>query len=307
MNTFFGKRKENNSTQSVKYTIHPRYRSKIKRGIVLMHLFVIACVILFINSCNTGSKITKDKNNDNSNDKTDIPVVNVEKTETKDVVDPRPRKIYLTFDDGPNKGTLNVVNTLQQKTVPATFFVVGSHIYGSKKQMIDFNKIKGIPYFEAANHSFNHAHNKYVSFYKSPKNVLEDFSMMSDTLGVINDIIRTPGNNSWRICDVHYDTNKRIKSAVDTLYDHDFKVIGWDVEWKANKNMELRKSAADLWLEINHYFDKKLTMTENQVVILLHDQHFAREDNLVQLADFIHLVSNDHRYEFKKVSDYQGI
>src|SRR5688572_12244759 len=37
------------------------------------------------------------------------------------------RYVYLTFDDGPDAGTLNCYNTCKSKGVKATFFLVGEH------------------------------------------------------------------------------------------------------------------------------------------------------------------------------------
>ncbi|MDG4896787.1 MULTISPECIES: polysaccharide deacetylase family protein [unclassified Mesorhizobium] len=35
--------------------------------------------------------------------------------------------IYLTFDDGPQNGTANILDVLQAEQVPATLFMVGMH------------------------------------------------------------------------------------------------------------------------------------------------------------------------------------
>src|SRR6187549_2468685 len=44
------------------------------------------------------------------------------------------KTIYLTFDDGPNKGTQNVLNIINNEKIPATLFVIGEHVYGSRLQ-----------------------------------------------------------------------------------------------------------------------------------------------------------------------------
>ena len=44
------------------------------------------------------------------------------KTE-KPAVRKKKKKIYLTFDDGPNRGTRNVLNIVRQEQVPVSFFV----------------------------------------------------------------------------------------------------------------------------------------------------------------------------------------
>src|SRR5690554_4829810 len=89
--------------------------------------------------------------------------------------------VYLTFDDGPNKGTSNVVNSLKKKNTPATLFVVGQHIYGSKAQKEDFEKIASDSLFQIANHSYTHAGNRYSEFYKDSLGVLADFNRVNDS------------------------------------------------------------------------------------------------------------------------------
>ena len=43
--------------------------------------------------------------------------------------DPKPEKVvYLTFDDGPSKYTLDLLNLLEEEDVPAIFFVIGENI-----------------------------------------------------------------------------------------------------------------------------------------------------------------------------------
>src|SRR5688572_15329468 len=47
------------------------------------------------------------------------------KKETVQVVIPvkkKKKKIYLTFDDGPNKGTKNVLDIVKDEKIPVTFF-----------------------------------------------------------------------------------------------------------------------------------------------------------------------------------------
>jgi peptidoglycan/xylan/chitin deacetylase (PgdA/CDA1 family) len=75
-------------------------------------------------------------------------------------VDPDKRVIYLTFDDGPNQGTENLLKILNKRNVSATAFLVGKHAYGSTKQKNDLELLKKNPLIELANHSFTHAHNK---------------------------------------------------------------------------------------------------------------------------------------------------
>ena len=44
------------------------------------------------------------------------------------------KTIYLTFDDGPNRGTKKMMHIVQEEKVSVTLFIVGQHIYGSREQ-----------------------------------------------------------------------------------------------------------------------------------------------------------------------------
>ena len=68
-----------------------------------------------------------------------------EKQETVQVVAPvkkKKKKIYLTFDDGPNKGTRNVLDIVKDEKIPVTFFIVGEHVYASINQNITWDSLQ---------------------------------------------------------------------------------------------------------------------------------------------------------------------
>ncbi len=214
------------------------------------------------------------------------------------------KTIYFTFDDGPNKGTSNVVSILSQSEIPATFFLVGSHIYGSERQLSTFQDLLCNPFFEAANHTFYHARNRYDQFYKSPHLVLADFQLMRDSVKLNNHLARTPGRNVWRTSEISFDINKRSIQAADLLKANDYTIVGWDVEWKVNAKKQLKNSPEELIHEIDKHFDEHLTKTENHLVVLLHDQHFVDSNNIKALQSLVAQLKNKHQYSFKKVSEY---
>ncbi len=102
------------------------------------------------------------------------------------------RTIYLTFDDGPNKGTDNLIKIIHKHKVSATAFIVGKHVFGSKKQAEEFEKLKQDTLIELANHSFTHANNNYSSFYENSEKVLLDFNKARDSVKFKNNYARTP-------------------------------------------------------------------------------------------------------------------
>ncbi len=64
------------------------------------------------------------------------------------------RRIALTFDDGPDpKWTPRIAATLKRLRVPATFFVVGSHVARDTGIVRDLHRDG----FEIGNHTFTHA------------------------------------------------------------------------------------------------------------------------------------------------------
>ncbi|RYY87049.1 MAG: hypothetical protein EOO15_12935, partial [Chitinophagaceae bacterium] len=70
------------------------------------------------------------------------------------------KKLYLTFDDGPNKGTRNVWTIVRDEGVPVSFFLVGEHVFDSKGQQALFDSLRNVPFIELCNHSYSHAHSR---------------------------------------------------------------------------------------------------------------------------------------------------
>ncbi|WP_165601963.1 polysaccharide deacetylase family protein, partial [Chryseobacterium contaminans] len=137
------------------------FAGKSKNKAFLGMFALVSATSVVLNSCNFKSDV---------NDAVSLqehPAAETVPTMDDENVDPDKRVIYLTFDDGPNQGTENLLKILDKRNVCATAFLVGKHAYGSTKQKNDFKLLKDNPLIELANHSFTHAHNKYTDFYKS--------------------------------------------------------------------------------------------------------------------------------------------
>ena len=114
------------------------------------------------------------------------------------VYDSTKKYIYLTFDDGPQHGTVECYTLIKQEGVKASFFMVGLHM--AKKS--DGKKIvsmirESYPQVLLANHSYTHANDKYLDYYHHPYFAEQDFYQAQDSLNVPYKIIRLPGNRSW--------------------------------------------------------------------------------------------------------------
>src|SRR5207248_505991 len=44
------------------------------------------------------------------------------------------KTIYLTFDDGPNKGTRKMMHIVEEEQVQVSLFIIGEHVYDSRYQ-----------------------------------------------------------------------------------------------------------------------------------------------------------------------------
>lgn len=217
------------------------------------------------------------------------------------------KTIYFTFDDGPNLGTSNVLNILNREQIPATFFLVGAHVFGSRKQLDIYQKLLADSLVETANHSFYHAKNKYKKFYQSPAQVLADFQLMRDSVKIKNHLARTPGRNVWRTSRLSFDINQQSVIAADLLKANNYTLIGWDVEWKVNAKKQLDKTPEALIQEIDEFFKTHQTKTSDHLVILMHDQNFLDNNNLQALEDFISAIKKTGTYRFERVSKYPGV
>ncbi|MCU7613594.1 polysaccharide deacetylase family protein [Chryseobacterium sp. GMJ5] len=217
------------------------------------------------------------------------------------------RVIYLTFDDGPNRGTENLLKILHQRNVCATAFIVGQHAYGSKKQRDDLELLRNDNLIELANHSYTHAHNKYTDFYKNPAMVIHDFDMAEDSLKLKDKIARTPGRNIWRL---HQITSTDIKASADAanqLQSAGYQVVGWDLEWKPTDNMDLKGNHQAMLKKVDSIFFNDLEKTSRHLVFLTHDQYLADERSSNELSLFIEKLQKTNRFIFKKISEYPTV
>jgi peptidoglycan/xylan/chitin deacetylase (PgdA/CDA1 family) len=234
-----------------------------------------------------------------------------EKKETELVMAPakkKKKKIYLTFDDGPNRGTRNVLDIVQDEQVPVSFFIVGEHVFASINQSVTWDSLKMRKQIELCNHSYSHAwHNKFEKFYQSPDSVISDFEKAQDSLGLTNNIVRTPGRNTWRIDSLQYTDLKKSKAAVDSLQKAGFIVMGWDLEWHYDhKDLSVKNSADDLLRQIDSVFVNKKTKSPEHLVLLAHDQVYQKSKDSTELRLLIQKLKLKEEYELSLVTSYPG-
>jgi peptidoglycan/xylan/chitin deacetylase (PgdA/CDA1 family) len=218
------------------------------------------------------------------------------------------KTIYLTFDDGPNKGTKNMMHIVQEEEIPVTLFIVGEHVYGSTAQTAIFDSLVNSKYFEIANHSFTHAFkNKFAKFYQVPDSVLKDFKRCADSLHLTANIIRTPGRNIWRTELINRTDINSSKAAADSLFANGYTIAGWDLEWHYDNNLKLTNTNEEMLLQIDSMFTNAKTKTADHLVLLAHDQVYEDPADSAELRQFIIKLKAKNDYNFETVSKYPDI
>lgn len=277
------------------------FAGKSKNKAFLGMFALVSATSVVLNSCNFKSDV---------NDTVSLqehPAAETVPTMDDESVDPDKRVIYLTFDDGPNQGTENLLKILDKRNVCATAFLVGKHAYGSTKQKNDFKLLKDNPLIELANHSFTHAHNKYTDFYKNADAVVRDFDIAKDSLKLHDKIARTPGRNIWRLNNINITDIKSSTAAADGLKRAGYKVIGWDLEWRPSHKMTLKGSHEAMLKKVDSIFLNDLEKTSRHLVFLTHDQYLRDTDSINELDLFIEKLQKSNKFVFRKISQYPKI
>jgi peptidoglycan-N-acetylglucosamine deacetylase len=218
------------------------------------------------------------------------------------------KTIYLTFDDGPCKGSKTVFSILKQEQIPATLFIIGEHVYGSREQLAIYDSLKQNSLIEIANHSYTHAFkNKFYKFYSEPDSATKDFIRCADSLHFSSNIIRTPGRNIWRTENINSTDLKTSSAAGDSLQGKGFIAVGWDVEWHFNDTQSLVENDSDMIEKIDNAFSRNETKTKNHLVLLSHDRTFSKPEDSAKLHRFIAALKVKDEYDFEWVSEYPGL
>lgn len=220
---------------------------------------------------------------------------------------PKKKKLYLTFDDGPNRGTKNVLTIVKDEQVPVTFFIVGEHVFASLTQRQLWDSLKMTERIELCNHSFCHAQCKYEKYYQSPDSVVSDFKRTQDSLQLNNSIARAPGRNIWRVDTLHFTDIKKSAAAADSLQNAGFVLMGWDLEWQFDhKTMSVTTTAERMIAEIDSVFKRNKTRSPDNLVMLAHDQAYTKSTDSMELRLLLQKLKLRDDYELAIVSDYPG-
>ncbi|HAT4338024.1 TPA: polysaccharide deacetylase [Clostridium perfringens] len=204
--------------------------------------------------------------------------------------------VFLTFDDGPSNSTEKILNTLKEKDVHATFFVLGSSIEkDSKRQEYLKEELKSGN--AIANHSYSHDFKKLY-----PGNKLNIDSFMNE-LNKTNDIMKSILGEEFD-CKVlrmpgGYGTRKYYKDPSLKEFDNILQENGIiNVDWNAlDGDAEGKPYSTEEMLN----YVKKTSKGKNNVVILMHDA--AGKEKTVEILPQIIDYYKNEGYEFKVIKN----
>ncbi len=134
--------------------------------------------------------------------------------------EPVPRKVYLTFDDGPSIYTDEILEILEEYDVKGTFFVVGKEDERSKEailKIVEAGHTLGM-------HSYSH---KYSELYASTESFAADFekqrSFLEELTGQTCRFYRFPGGSSNTVSKVD------MQQFADYLEEQDMVFYDWNI------------------------------------------------------------------------------
>lgn len=310
----------------------------MKKGFT--YFLLLSGLFIFINSCKTNNK----NNNANTTDTvviTNSPDSNLIKKDTaiksetvisndtavksaiidsatrqssgnNVVLDSTKKYVYLTFDDGPQPGTMNVYHSLKALGIKGTFFMVGLHATYSKTMHDAVDTIRNsYPQILLANHSYTHARDHYEYFYHHVQDCFNDFMQAQSSLNIQKKFIRLPGNSAW-VLGTGMQAHPLVKPVCELLDSAGFNVIGWDVEWSFKRDPSGHGSvpvqSADKMVQmVENALNNHHTHRRNAVVLLSHDRMFNHQNYADSLYKFMsELKTRNPNYIFETVDNYPG-
>lgn len=199
---------------------------------------------------------------------------------------------YLTFDDGPSKNTIKILDILKKYDVKATFFVNGNpkskDIY---KRIVDEGHT-------IANHTYTHNY-KYI--YSSVDNFMKDFERLNDfleeTVGIRPKILRLPGGSNNTVSH-RYGGKDIMDKIIDELDKKNYIYFDWNVD-----SYDATALTQDKEVIINSVL--KGAKNKKHAMILFHDS--ALKTTTAESLEEIILGLANQGFTFKAIDEYTPV
>lgn len=187
--------------------------------------------------------------------------------------------VALCFDDGPHKGTEELLNILDEYNIKATFFVIGKNILRFKKS---FNRIVRDNH-EIGNHTYDHINITSISLEESLENINNcKIEIEKYYLGPVR-FFRPP----------YFQTSKKYNDAIE-------KNFGYIVS--IGENCHDWGSSATIKSIYNNAINLE---SQNKFVLVLHCDE-DQEGNKIYLKKILSKYKQDG-YNFVTMSEFYGL
>jgi len=215
--------------------------------------------------------------------------------------------IYLTFDDGPDKGTANVIRVLREEGVEGTLFFIGRKV---ERNRALYNQALSMPNLLIANHTYSHADGKYENFYSRASTVVNDVNRAQTIIGGAK-YLRLAGRNVWRLPRVYrndYGLGKARRSTESPKYtvlsSRGYQIYGWDIEWHFDHSTGDPSYGADqMASRISTLYRSQHAVMPGKIVLLAHDNMFRTQSGLQKLRELVQILKAD-AWEFETISGF---
>ena len=182
---------------------------------------------------------------------------------------------YLSFDDARSEFTPVILDTLKNKNVPATFFLVGNEITPEREEIVKRELAEG---HRIGVHTFSH---KKDELYCNEERFFEDFNMCRDRIqevtGVAPTLHRFPwGSSNSYVCPIVDDLIQKLKEQ--NVMSFDWNVSGED-------SVGSHVPGAVIYRNVAKDLEK-----HDQPIILLHDSNTMKNTAAV-LGEIIDLIT----------------
>lgn len=190
--------------------------------------------------------------------------------------------IYLTFDDGPNEGTPDVLEALRAEHVKATFFLTMITLKRTPDRQYELIQTMLRDGHALGNHGYDHDPMTRRGYQSStPPEVKKDFE---DNVGALDTLFKSHDSSFSGLQIARLPGDGRFMRDYVEMIVRDLKIphAGWDFEFADNGRMGHITFLN--WQGVTGVAGTKRDFPASHDILLLHDRHWkGKKDLLVNL------------------------
>ncbi len=197
---------------------------------------------------------------------------------------------YLTFDDGPSRNTIRILDILDQYEIKATFFVMAD---SSPEAMQRYKEMINRGHTIAL-HTYTHDYNKiYTSTDVFFENIAKLEKFLKDNFSIETNILRFPGG-SKNVSSRQYGGPQIMANIVEKCEELGYRYFDWNVDSKDGISPHVSVSEI-----VNNVL--KGAEGKKEAIILMHDIN-AMNNTVTALPTIIKGLQKQE-FEFDVISD----